>query len=180
MSAKLGTVTMIDFKQDLKADQIKALTNQVIGGQSLMYRVFREGLKCEDSEISKIELTYFSASVMTVVYLSLSNRRDTKQILDAFTQNIIRQSLPSSKAQLTFSDAVIQYRRRYQEYASLLGLFFEPNKTSSANPEITLLMHFFEKTTSTQARGHMSQIVAASGLIHQYVMDHVCFMKEKF
>jgi hypothetical protein len=175
----LGITEMFDFFKRKKSDPVGALTNQVIGGQSVMYRLFRQALSCEDSSIRKLELTYFAASVMTFVYLPLSKRNDNEQVLDAFTRNIIQQSIPSSKEQITFAESVKEYQLRYQEYGGLLSLLLNPSKSSSDNPAITLLMHVFERVTGSPARGHMVRIAAASGLIQQYVADHVDFVKKK-
>lgn len=170
---------MFQLFKSKKPDPAEALTNQVIGGQSVMYRLFRQALSCEDSDIRKLELTYFAASVMTFVYLPLSKREDKEQILDNFTRQVLQQSIPSSKEQITFAAAVKQYQQRYSEYGGLLSLVFNPSKSSSGNPATTLLMHTFECVTGSSARGHMIQIAAASGLIQQYVVDHVEFVKEK-
>lgn len=170
---------MFDFLKRKKPDPVGALTNQVTGGQSVMYRLFRQALSCEDSSIRKLELTYFAASVMTFVYLPLSKREDTERVLDAFTRNVLQQSIPSSKEQITFAEAVKEYQQRYSEYGGLLSLLFNPSKSSSGNPAATLLMHVFECVTRSSARDHMIQIAAASGLIQQYVADHIDFVKEK-
>ena len=65
---------MFDFLKSKKEPKhVEALTNQTIGGQSVLYRLFRQGLGVDDSHIRKLELTYFAASVTTFVYLHLSN-----------------------------------------------------------------------------------------------------------
>jgi len=48
---------------------IESLKNQGIGGQSVMYKLFIKALNVPDEKIRKIELTYFSLSVLTYVFL---------------------------------------------------------------------------------------------------------------
>ncbi len=72
-----------------------------------------------------------------------------------------------------------EYQCRYAEYSSLLNLLFSPSESSTGNPAATLLMHAVECVTRSSAREHMIHIVAASGLIHEFVVDHIDFVKEK-
>ena len=58
---------MFDFFKRKKPDVADALTNATIGGQSFLYRLFREDIGCEDSTIRRLELTYFAAAVTTYV-----------------------------------------------------------------------------------------------------------------
>jgi len=66
---------MFDFFKRKRLDVADALTNQTIGGQSILYRLFREAIGCEDSTIRRLEITYFAAAVMTYVYLRLLNTK---------------------------------------------------------------------------------------------------------
>jgi hypothetical protein len=73
---------MFGLFKKTKPDIVEALINQTIGGQSVMYRLFREALGCEDSKIRRLELTYFASAVMTAVYLRLGKEPNREQILD--------------------------------------------------------------------------------------------------
>jgi hypothetical protein len=53
------------FKRKQPDDIPSQLVNQAIGGQSVMYRFFREGLECDDSSIRKIELSYLAMAVLS-------------------------------------------------------------------------------------------------------------------
>ena len=170
---------MFDFFKRKEPDLADALTNQTIGGQSVLYRLFREAIGCEDSAIRRLELTYFAAAVMTYVYLRFGTQSNRDEILDRFTRNILTKSIPSSKEAISFSEVVKEYQGRYAEYNSMLPLLFSPSESSSGNPATTLLMHAFECITKSSARGHMIHIVAASGLIQEFVIDHIDFVKEK-
>ena len=170
---------MFDFFKRKEPDVADALTNQALGGQSFLYRLFREAIGCEDSNIRKLELTYFTAAVLTYVYLRFGTQDNRDEILDRFTQNILTKSIPSSKETISFRDVVKEYQGRYAEYNSMLPLLFDSNDSSSVNPAATLLMHSFECVTEVSARGRMIEIVAASGLIHQFVIDNIDFVKNK-
>lgn len=170
---------MFDFFKRKEPDVADALTNQTIGGQSVLYRLFRETISCEDSTIRRLELTYFAAAVMTYVYLRLGKQPKRDEILNRFTRNILTKSIPSSKENISLSEVVKEYQGRYAEYSSVLDLLFSPGESSSGNPGATLLMHAFECVTQSSAREHMIHIVAASGLIQEFVLDHIDFVKEK-
>lgn len=159
-------------------DIVGALTNQTIGGQSLIYRLFRESLGCEDSSIWVLELTYFAASVTSYVYLRFGKERNRDQILDRFAKSILEKSIPASREPITFGAAVSQYQKRYAEYEGLLSLLFSPNESTSGNPATTLMLHVFECVTRLNARGHMIKIVHVSSIIDQFIIDHVEFIRK--
>ncbi len=170
---------MFNFFSRKEPDIADALTNQTIGGQSVLYRLFREAIRCEDSSIHRLELTYFAATVTTFVYLRFGKQPNREKILDAFTRNILTKSISSSKENITFGEAVKGYQKRFAEYNTMLPMVFSPNESSSGNPAATLLMHAFECITHLSARGHMVHIVAASGLINVFILDHIDFVKQK-
>lgn len=170
---------MFGFFKRKEQDIAGALTNQTIGGQSVLYRMFREALECDDSSIHRMELTYFAASIMTYVYLRFGKQSDKEDVLDAFTRKILTKSIPSSGKNISFGESVSAYQSRFAEYNALLPLLFSPEESDSGSPATTLLMHAFECTTKKSARGHMIHIVAASGLIQEFVLDHIDFVKQK-
>jgi len=169
---------MFNFFKRKEPDIADALTNQTIGGQSVLYRLFRE-IGCEDSTIHRLELTYFAATVTTFVYLRFGKQLNREEILDDFTRNILTRSIPSSRENISFNEAVKKYQGRFAEYNTMLPLLFSPSQSSSGNPAATLLMHAFECITQSSARRHMVQIIAASGLLQEFALDHIDFVKEK-
>jgi hypothetical protein len=170
---------MLGFFKRNKPSVADALVNQTIGGQSVLYRLFLEAVGCEDSSIRRLELTYLAASVMTYVYLRIGKQSNRDEILDGFAKKILLKSIPSSRESISFNEAVSQYQRRFAEYTSMMNLLFSPGESSSSNPAAILLMHAFECITNSSARSHMIQIIAASGLIQQFIADHIDFVKEK-
>lgn len=156
-----------------KQSEATALTNLTIGGQSVIYELFREKLECADSTIRKLELTYFSASITTAVYLRLGKHPDREKILDEFAKSILNGSIISAQEQISFGSAVGEYQRRYAEYDRLLALVINRESSSTGNPAATLLLHLFECATGKSAREHMLKIVALAPLIEGYVSDHI-------
>ena len=157
----------------------EALTNQTIGGQSVLYRIFRETLGCDTSGIRRLELTYFAATITTYVYLRYGKQPNREGILDEFSIQILRSCIPSSGEKITFDESLNEYQQRYVEYSALLELIFKPKESSSGNPAATLLMHLFELVTQSSPLNHMLQISMASSLIHVYVLDQIDFVKKK-
>jgi hypothetical protein len=154
-----------------------ALTNLTIGGQSVLYELFRKQLDCADQTIRKLELTYFAASITTAIYLRLAKQPSREQILDVFATNILKGSITSSQEQISFGSAVAEYQRRYAEYDRLLGLVTNRDSSSTGNPAATLLLHLFECVTGKGAREHMLKIVALGPFIEDYVLDHIEFVR---
>lgn len=169
---------MFNFlKSKKKPKHAEALTKQTIGGQSVLYRLFRQGLDVDDSHIRKLELTYFAASVTTFVYLRLSDNPDQEHELDVFTKSVLERSIASAGEQVALASAIAQYQHRFAEYTALIQPTFSQGDQPS--PEVTLLLHVFESVTGSAARGHMIQISAAAELITQYIADHADFIKAK-
>ena len=85
-----------------KQSEAIALTNLTIGGQSVLYELFRKQLDCAGQTIRKLELTYFAASITTAIYLRLGKQPNREQILDAFAKDILKGSITASQDQISF------------------------------------------------------------------------------
>jgi len=167
---------MFGFGKPKKAKAVEALKNQGIGGQSVMYSLFIKALKVPTDRVRKIELTYFSLSVITYVFLRFYKGSEKEKILDDVALSIIEASIPNCGEQISTNQAVTEYQQRYREYDALLSPLF--SKTD-VDPNITLLMHFYERVIQDSAKGAMIQIAAASTLINQYVVDNIDFVKNE-
>jgi hypothetical protein len=154
-----------------------ALTNLTVGGQSVLYELFRKQLDCADRTIRKLELTYFAASITTAVYLRLGKQPNREKILDAFAMNMLKAAIAASQEQISFGAAVSEYQRRFAEYDQLLALVINPELSSTGNPAATLLLHLFECVTGKTARGHMLKLYALTPQIAGYVSDHIEFVR---
>jgi hypothetical protein len=162
-----------------RQSEATALTNLTIGGQSVLYELFRKQLDCADGTIRKLELTYFAASITTAIYLRLGKQPNREQILDVFAKDILKGSITASGEQISFGSAVAEYQRRYDEYDRLLALVINPKSSSTGDPATTVLLHLFECVTGKSAREHMLKIVVLSPLIEGYVSDLIEFVQTK-
>jgi hypothetical protein len=106
---------VFDIFKKKKPDLVKALTGNALGGQSVMYRLFRQNLGCDDVAINKLELTYFAASVMTYVYLRFSSDPNPEGSLDLFNRTLLEKSIPYSGEKIDYRAAVKKYQQRYAE-----------------------------------------------------------------
>jgi hypothetical protein len=161
-----------------KMDAADALTCQTVGGQSVLYRLFRETIDCEHAAIRRIELTYLAAAITTFVYLRYGQEIGREEVLDDFTYNILNKSIPSSGEMVSLEAVVQEYQGRFAEYNAMLPSLFNPSGSTSGNPSATLLMHAYECVTRSSARERMIHIVAASGLIELFFFEHVDFVKK--
>ena len=167
---------MFGFGKSKNSKIVEALKNQGVGGQSVMYKLFIKALDVPDEKIRKIELTYFSLSVLTYVFLRAYDGSEKEKIIDEAAISIIKASIPNCGEIISESQVITEYQRRYQEYDVLLRPLFSK---SDVDPSTTLLMHFYEQVVNDSAKGVMLQIAAASSLIHQYVIDNIDFVKQK-
>ena len=167
---------MFGFGKPKKAKAIEALKNQGIGGQSVMYSLFIKALKVPTDRVRKIELTYFSLSILTYVFLRFYKGSEKEQIIDDAALSIIEASIPNCGEKISINQAVTEYQQRYREYDALLRPLL--SKTD-VNPNITLLIYFYERVVKDSAKGAMIQIVAASSIINQYVVDNINFVKNE-
>jgi len=160
-----------------KQSEAIALTKLTVGGQSVLYELFRKQLDCPEQTIRKLELTYFAASITTTIYLRLGKQPEREKILDEFAKSILTGSITSAGEQISFGSAVAEYQRRYAEYDRLLAFVINRESSSTGNPAATLLLHLFECLIGKSAREHMLKIVALAPLIEDYVSDHIEFVR---
>ena len=166
--------SMLGLGKSKKEKVVEALRNQGIGGQSVMYRLFIQALKVPADKVRRIELTYFSLSLLSYVFLRFYKGSEKEQILNDAALLIIEASLPTCGEIISKHQAVAEYQQRYREYDALLRPLFSQ---AAVNPNITLLMHLYEQVTHDSAKGAMLRISAASSVIYQYVADHIDFVK---
>lgn len=166
------------FKKNKNKDILNLLSDQVIGGQSIFFKIFKQVIKENEENINKIELTYFALSTMGYFYLRLSKSKQKEDIFDQVSLIVLENSLPYSDKNKSIKSAVAEYQKRYIEYAKLINLAF--NKESLDSHEYTtLLMYVYECVTRKSPKDKMIEITLASSLIAQYLVDHIDFIKQK-
>lgn len=166
------------FKKDNPAKEL--LVDQVIGGQSVLYKIFQDVFKEPAEEIKKKELTYFALAVLSYIYLRLSksSSQEKETLTDHVALDVLIRSLPHSSENISTKEAIPEYQKRYKEYDALINLVFKENGFDNHSC-ITLLMHFYETAMGKSANQKMIEIYASSPLITQYIVDNIEFVKEK-
>ena len=171
---------MFGFGKKKRSNTVESLTNQCIGGQSVLYRYFVEALKVHQNEIRKIELTYFSLAALTYVFLRMAKLENKENIIDESCMAVFEKSLPNCGEALRKDQLISEYQNRYKEYDALLRHFFKKPGEVNSEACTSLLMHFYEKTMDKSAKDSMIQILMATPLIEQYILDNIDFIKTKF
>jgi hypothetical protein len=115
---------MFGFGKPKKSKVVEALKKQGIGGQSVMYSLFIKALKVPTDRVRKIELTYFSLSVLTYVFPRVYKGPEKEDIIDDVSLSIINASIPNYGEEISKNQAITEYQQRYQEYDALLRPLF--------------------------------------------------------
>ena len=150
-------------------DEINTLIDLCLSIQSLTYDFFRRVLQIKDSDIRRIEITYFSAAVITYIYFrnkNASSRNASENIkylkIDTFTLRILRESIPSCNEKISENEAIIKYRQRYAEYDSLIPILFQKQEPP---PQTTIMLHVFECISKLSAEKYMIQLSLNSNFV---------------
>jgi hypothetical protein len=170
---------MFDFFKNKKGSDQK-LINQAVGGQSVLFIIFREVFKENPEEVKKIELTYFALSVLTYIFFGFSSltKEEKETTADRVADAVLKKSIPSAGNEVSTENAIVEYQHRYREYNSLISEVFKEGGVDGDSC-ITLTMHVYESVMGKSAQEKMIEIVVASSLVAQYIVDHIEFIKEK-
>lgn len=163
-----------------KINAVTGLTNQCVGGQSVLFKIFSNAFRSEQGEIRKIELTYFSLSLLVYIFLRMSNLEKKEDILDEVSSFVLNKSLPSCGEGLSKNQAIGEYHNRYREYNELLRPFFRKDGNINEDACTQLFMHLYEVVMRKSAQGSMVMLLASQPLFEQYVLDNIDFVKTKF
>ncbi|MCD5382279.1 MAG: hypothetical protein LR017_03105 [Candidatus Pacebacteria bacterium] len=100
-----------------KQDKNQKFINQVVGGQSVIFRIFKEVFEEDEAEVNKAELTYFALSVFTYTFLRLSKMADAQKetVSDEIALTVLQKSIPYAGKELSVKEAAREYQNRYQE-----------------------------------------------------------------
>lgn len=170
---------MFDFLKN-KKHKDQDLVNQVVGGQSVLFKVFREVFDENPDDVKKTELTYFALSVFAYTFLRLSApaEKEKEAAVDRVSETVLKGSIPHAGINIGMEEAVNEYHKRYSEYNSLINNIYQEDGVSG-EACITLTMHLYESVMGKSAKDKMIQVAAASSLVAQYIVDHVEWIKEK-
>ena len=156
---------------------VPELTNQAIGGQSVLYKVFRQALSCLDTDLRRLEITYFSLSVLGFALLLVRTDEDKEDLLDDLSLAVLKRSLPSANESISMANAIAEYQNRFLEYNQMLGTLLESKSAERPNPYVTILMHAYQSVTGRSARGQMIKISASAAIMEQFIMDQISFVQ---
>lgn len=156
------------------------LVNQVVGGQSVLFKIFQEIFKENPEEVQKIELTYFALSVFTYIFLRLTPITEEEKgiVTDRVADAVLWKSIPYADKNMSMDDAIKGYQVRYGEFNALINGIFKENGID-AHSCTTLTMHVYESVMGKSAQEKMIEITLASSLIAQFIVDNTEFIKEK-
>ena len=160
------------FKKD---KTVKELTmDLVIGGQSVILKIFQDIFKENADDVKTKELTYFALAVFTYVYLRLTQApaQEKETFTDQVALDVLIEILPHCGENISTKEAIPEYQKRYKEYDTLIGAIFRQNGFDN-DACITLTMHLYESAMGKSANQKMIEMYAASTLIAQYVTDHI-------
>ena len=190
---------MIFFKKKLPTD-IEPIINQIIGGQSVIFRMCKEILKLLEDDIRKIDITYFCLSVVSHSYLNSVINTEWKDfaklVLDKVTVNVLRKSITSCGEKISLKEAEEEYIKKYNEYSELIEPYFEDKymgivgyRRNSDNPRMKrdennisnlkeLALIFYNSVNKNAKKESIPPMLLISGtvaLFSTYIDDNFAF-----
>lgn len=163
---------MLGFGEPSVKKLTRKLSNQMIGFQSLMYRLCYENLGIKKDNISRIEITYFSMTIVILSALYLSKRKNKMAAVDEAQINVLKSSLPHSGGNMTLNDAVSQYQERFDQYRVLFDTIV---RGQSQGGEIELAIMFVDK--ASQGTAGRPSFIGAHQIFAQVIDDNLDFAK---
>lgn len=164
------------FKSSSKK-RVDALVNQAIGGQSVLFRLFRDIYKSDTNDLRLIELTFFELSVLTFAYLRFSKDSARELTLDEAGLEVLRRSIPSCGEAIELGDAVRRFQRRYRGYDALIQPTVSSTGGFDADALETLGLYMYRCVAPGSASTPMIQITLGAPLFAQFLLDHVDFVR---
>lgn len=138
-----------------------------------MYKLFIQALEVPADKIRKIELTYFTLSVLTYVFLRFHQNPDKEQILDDVALSVIKTSIPNCDEEISLNQAINEYQERYKVYNAFLRPLLSD---TNGNPGFVLSARLFYCVTQDKSNG---MVLAATPVITEYILDQIDFVKKE-
>jgi len=158
--------------EELKA--IKILSDQAIGAQSILYRTFQEKLNADKNKINKIELTYFSLSIIYLALLRYRCDLDKAKISSSVFLLVLEESIKLSRPPISIEDAWSVLIKRIKEYEVMMR---DIGKSDENRPpggiETTIMLHLFELSVRHLGTPPMLSIVGVSFLVEGILLDTI-------
>lgn len=176
---------MFSFSKKTKVDKhLELLTNQTIGGQSVLYKVFKDIFEKGDDEIDKMELTYFSLTAMGFFYIRLSNYEQKEGVFDLLCTKVIEKSSGVSASSDHMDRLFEAFQSRYAGYSKTISLIFENAQKGDKSEFNTLVedltIDLYEAVTGEKmAQAPYLILMSISPIILQFVFDDLDLVKKE-
>lgn len=161
---------------DTDQETLKKLKAQTKGGASTLRKFFIKSLDENPDEIRTIELTYFSLSITSIVFLQFSDSNNKKKLLDQAVRSTMTNQVKDRD--LTLDQALDRYEQRLAEYSDLFsGLF---NEDSEVSPIVTLFDHVYECVMGKSPASKVFRTVKVGKIVSQYIIDSIKYAKQEY
>ncbi len=150
----------------------KKISDQMVGFQSVMFRLSSEKLGIPSAHINKLEVTFFSMSIVALCVLHFSRHKNKEKALEAAYTNVLSSSLPSSGSTLPMNSVISEFQTRFKQYQHGFNAMIE---REIQDPEIllgTFYIDFVSGNTASRA-----PYITVSILFSQGVTDNIDFAK---
>ena len=137
-----------------------------------MFRLSHEQLGISERDICKIEITFYSMSLVSLSVLFLSEYKNKSEAVEHAQLDVLKASLPSSGSELSFDAAVSQYQTRFFQYKKVFEGIVNRNMKE---PEIVLATLFTNNVSN--GKSSSSDYFTAHTIFAQGVDDNLDFAK---
>ncbi|NOR64272.1 MAG: hypothetical protein GQ535_17520 [Rhodobacteraceae bacterium] len=148
------------------------IARQIVGFQSVMFRLSYEQLDIPKRDISKIEITYYSMSLVSLSVLFLSKYKNKLKAVEQAQLDVLKASLANSGSELNLDAAISQYQTRFSQYKNV---FDDLVNGDLREPEMILATLFTNNVS--QGKSAMPDYLAAHSIFAQGVNDNLDFAK---
>ena len=159
------------------AEIIEKLVRQTIDTQSFWYRFFKEQMALKESEVSQLEIAFFSLTTVMVAYLRYGKGEpETKTILtDEVALKVIKRSIGSRSVDI--KALITTFQARYKEYYDFV---IDLGEKGEDHTDLHSLWAFYQYVTDTLGeRSPMLLMTSYESLMHSTLRDQIYFVKVK-
>ncbi|WP_152986551.1 hypothetical protein [Pseudovibrio sp. POLY-S9] len=150
----------------------KKISNQMIGFQSVMYRLSHEQLGISQQDIVKLEITFFAMSLVTLSTSYLSKYKNKMAAIESAQFDVLRASLQHSESEISLEKAVSSYRERFQQYKGFFDILVDQKQL---DPEIDIALLFVKNVS--RGKAERPSFIVAQQIFAQVITDNLNFVK---
>ncbi|MDZ7693281.1 MAG: hypothetical protein U5K69_19545 [Balneolaceae bacterium] len=138
--------------------------------------MFIKSLDEHPKEIRSIELTYFSLSITSIVFLQFTDSTNKKSLLDEVVHSVLSEK--ATEQNLSTNKALDEYQERLSDYNMLFSNLF--NEDSEESPIVSLFVRFYECVMQKSAESKVFRTVKVGKIISQYIIDSINYAKQEY